>query len=110
MTRCCLFSRGLIFPPGNTWHNQRGGNNLLTLLILKVVQSQKRIGLDWYRGTADSVRQNLYLLERYRPRHILVLSGDHIYRMDYSLFLQYHIEKDADLTVSLLEVSKDFSQ
>lgn len=73
--------------------------------FLKVVPPQQRTGTDWYRGTADSIRQNLYLIERYRPDHVLVLSGDHIYKMDYSLFLQYHEEKESDITISLLEVS-----
>ena len=72
--------------------------------FLKLVPPQQRIGLDWYRGTADSIRQNLYLIKQSKPSHILVLSGDHIYKMDYSLFLKYHIEKNADVTISLLEV------
>jgi glucose-1-phosphate adenylyltransferase len=72
--------------------------------FLKIVPPQMRTGLDWYRGTADSIRQNMYLIERTRPRHILILSGDHIYKMDYSLFVRYHEEKDADLSISLLEV------
>jgi glucose-1-phosphate adenylyltransferase len=77
--------------------------------FLKIVPPQQRTGLDWYRGTADSIRQNLYLIERYRPRHILILSGDHIYKMDYSLFLQYHNDKEADLTISLLEVGTEMA-
>jgi glucose-1-phosphate adenylyltransferase len=77
--------------------------------FLKIVPPQQRIGLDWYRGTADSVRQNLYLIERYKPQHVLILSGDHIYKMDYSLFVGYHEEKHADLTVSLLEVDKNLA-
>jgi glucose-1-phosphate adenylyltransferase len=84
-----------------------GGWNIFSTKIghfLKTVPPQQRIGLDWYRGTADSIRQNLYLLERYRPENILVLSGDHIYKMDYSLFIQYHKQKNADVTLSLLEV------
>ncbi|MGE5311033.1 MAG: sugar phosphate nucleotidyltransferase, partial [Nitrospirota bacterium] len=71
--------------------------------FLKMVPPQQRLGLDWYRGTADSIRQNIYLLERARPRHVLVLSGDHIYKMDYSLFVRYHEEKGADVTISLME-------
>ncbi|MCG2777852.1 MAG: glucose-1-phosphate adenylyltransferase, partial [Desulfobacterales bacterium] len=70
--------------------------------FLKVVPPQQRIGLDWYRGTADSIRQNLYLIERYKPSYVLILSGDHIYKMDYRLFLNYHEEKAADITISLL--------
>ena len=75
--------------------------------FLKVVPPQQRIGLDWYRGTADSIRQNLYLIERYKPSHVLILSGDHIYKMDYRLFFNYHEEKEADVTISLLEADKN---
>jgi glucose-1-phosphate adenylyltransferase len=78
--------------------------------FLKIVPPQQRTGLDWYKGTADSIRQNLYLIERYRPSNILILSGDHIYKMDYGLFLGYHKEKGADLTISLLEVNKDLAR
>ena len=72
--------------------------------FLKIVPPQQRTGTDWYRGTADSIRQNLYLVERYLPDYVLILSGDHIYKMDYKRFLQYHEEKDADITISLIEV------
>lgn len=75
--------------------------------FLKIVPPQQRTGMDWYRGTADSIRQNLYLIERYRPDYVLILSGDHIYKMNYKRFLQYHEEKGADITISLVEVSID---
>lgn len=78
--------------------------------FLKLVPPQQRTGLDWYRGTADSIRQNLYLIDRYRPRNMLILSGDHIYKMDYSRFLEYHLEKNADITIALLEVPTDQSR
>ncbi|MDY6951058.1 MAG: glucose-1-phosphate adenylyltransferase [Thermodesulfobacteriota bacterium] len=71
---------------------------------LKVVHPQMRTGDQWYRGTADSVRQNLYLIEREAPEHILVLSGDHVYKMDYARLMNYHREKDADITISVIEV------
>ena len=71
--------------------------------FLKIVPPQQRSGMDWYRGTADSIRQNIYLIERYNPDNVLVLSGDHIFKMDYAHFLEYHQEKGADLTISLLE-------
>lgn len=77
--------------------------------FLRIVPPQQRIGLDWYRGTADSIRQNLYLIERYRPSHVLILSGDHIYKMDYSLFASYHQEREADVTISLLEVGTELA-
>ena len=72
--------------------------------FLNIVPPQQRVSSDWYLGTADSIRQNLYLLERYNPKNVLILSGDHIYKMDYSLFLQDHQEREADLTIALLEV------
>ncbi len=71
---------------------------------MKIVPPQMRVGEDWYRGTADSVRQNLYLIERETPRYLLVLSGDHVYKMDYTRFRAYHEEKGADITVSVIEV------
>jgi glucose-1-phosphate adenylyltransferase len=71
---------------------------------LKVVPPQMRTGEQWYQGTADSVRQNLYLVERAAPQYVLVLSGDHVYKMDYSRLTAYHQEKDADITVSVIEV------
>ncbi len=77
--------------------------------FLKLVPPQQRVGLDWYRGTADSIRQNLYLIERFEPDNVVILSGDHIYKMDYGQFLDYHVEKDADLTISLLEVGVDLA-
>jgi glucose-1-phosphate adenylyltransferase len=54
----------------------------------------------WYRGTADSIYQNLKLLDEERPRHVLILSGDHVYKMDYLAMLDFHLAKGADLTVA----------
>ncbi len=71
---------------------------------MRVVAPQQRLGEQWYMGTADSVRQNIYLIEREAPAHILILSGDHVYKMDYASFRRYHEEKNADITISLLEV------
>jgi len=71
---------------------------------LKVVHPQMRTGDQWYQGTADSVRQNLYLIQRESPEHVLILSGDHVYKMDYSRLKAYHQEKDADITVSVIEI------
>ncbi len=71
---------------------------------LKVVHPQMRTGDQWYQGTADSVRQNLYLIRRESPEHVLILSGDHVYKMDYGRLKAYHQEKDADITVSVIEI------
>ncbi len=68
------------------------------------VPPQMRTGERWYSGTADSVYQNLYLLERSGARWVLVLSGDHIYRMDYAAMLKFHLQQDAGLTVGCMDV------
>jgi glucose-1-phosphate adenylyltransferase len=65
---------------------------------------QMRVGEDWYKGTADAVYQNLYHLEELDAEYILILSGDHIYKMDYGHFIRYHQKKRADLTISAIEV------
>ncbi|HNQ45716.1 MAG TPA: glucose-1-phosphate adenylyltransferase [Syntrophorhabdus sp.] len=65
---------------------------------------QMRVGEDWYKGTADAVYQNLYHLEEWDAEYILILSGDHIYKMDYGHFIRYHQKKKADLTISAIEV------
>ena len=54
---------------------------------------------DWYKGTADAVYQNIPFLERYVPRHVLIISGDHVYLMDYRRVLEFHLRRDADLTI-----------
>ncbi|MDD3049311.1 MAG: glucose-1-phosphate adenylyltransferase [Bacilli bacterium] len=60
--------------------------------------------LDVYRGTADAITQNIDFLDQYDPEYVLVLSGDHIYKMDYAKMLAYHKEKDADVTIAVLPV------
>ncbi len=69
------------------------------------VPPQQRVSEDWYRGTADAVFQNLYLIQRENPDHLFVLSGDHIYKMDYSEMLAYHLEAKADATMGIIEVA-----
>lgn len=59
---------------------------------------------DWYKGTADAIYQNLWYIKRYKPKDVLLLSGDHIYKMDYWKMLSYHEEKNADLTIATMEV------
>ncbi|PLR84458.1 glucose-1-phosphate adenylyltransferase [Bacillus canaveralius] len=58
----------------------------------------------WYTGTASAIYQNLNYLVQYDPEYVLILSGDHIYKMDYEQMLQYHVEKGADVTISVIEV------
>ncbi len=72
--------------------------------FVEVIPAQQQIGEQWYRGTADAVYQNLDLLLSHRPKHVLVLAGDHIYKMDYGPMIAYHVEKGADITVGVVEV------
>lgn len=65
---------------------------------------QHRRGADWYRGTANAIYQNFHFIDRYEPEYVLILSGDHIYKMDYSKMLDFHKEKRADCTISAIEV------
>ncbi|MCK6603052.1 MAG: glucose-1-phosphate adenylyltransferase [Bacteroidetes bacterium] len=71
---------------------------------LRIVPPQMRVSSDWYRGTADSVRQNLDLLEHAQAEHFLILSGDHIYKMNYDQFREFHLESDAGISLSAIEV------
>jgi glucose-1-phosphate adenylyltransferase len=68
------------------------------------VPPQMRTGESWYRGTADAIYQNLYMLERSGAEYVLILSGDHVYRMDYAAMLQHHHDSGAELTVACLTV------
>ena len=72
--------------------------------FVEILPPQKRVGENWYLGTADAVYQNLYSLERERPRWVIVLSGDHIYKMDYGKMLDVHIARGAVLTVGAIEI------
>ena len=65
---------------------------------------QRTVEETWYQGTADAVFQNLDILRRHDAKYVLILGGDHIYKMDYSKLLAEHIEKGADMTVACLEI------
>jgi glucose-1-phosphate adenylyltransferase len=73
--------------------------------FVNIIPPQQRIDEHWYQGTADAVYQNIYTLESAQSDYVLVLAGDHIYKMNYRRMLDYHIEKAADLTISALPVS-----
>jgi glucose-1-phosphate adenylyltransferase len=75
--------------------------------FIEIASAQQRNGNDWYRGTADAVYQNLYTIERERFDDALILSGDHIYKMDYAEMLEYHRAKGADATVAVIEVPRE---
>ena len=72
--------------------------------FIDVVPPQQRIDEHWYQGTADAVYQNIYAIEKERPEYVVILAGDHIYKMDYSQLVGFHIERGADLTVAALPV------
>ena len=72
--------------------------------FIEVLHPQKRVGEHWYQGTADAVYQNLYSIERETPRTLIVLSGDHVYKMDYARMLRYHLDHGAGATVAAIEV------
>ncbi len=65
---------------------------------------QKASGSDWYKGTANAIYQNINFIERYQPGYVVILSGDHIYKMDYSKMLDFHKAKGADCTIAVMEV------
>ncbi|MBR3755274.1 MAG: glucose-1-phosphate adenylyltransferase [Clostridia bacterium] len=64
-------------------------------------------GSEWYKGTANAIYQNINFIDRYDPEYVCILSGDHIYKMDYAKMLAYHKEKNADCTIAMLEVPWD---
>jgi glucose-1-phosphate adenylyltransferase len=71
---------------------------------IEVLPPQQRIDEHWYQGTADAIYQNIYTIEKADPRYVLILAGDHIYKMDYGDMIRQHIAHDADLTVGCIPV------
>ena len=84
---------------GSAWDldRVRGGVHILS-------PYQQIKGTQWYKGTANAIYQNINFIDRYNPEYVAVLSGDHIYKMDYSKMLAYHKEKNAACTIAMLEV------
>jgi glucose-1-phosphate adenylyltransferase len=75
--------------------------------FIEILSPQKRVGEHWYLGTADAVYQNLYSILRENPRHLIVLGGDHVYKMDYSRMLRQHRERKAAATMAAIEVGSE---
>jgi glucose-1-phosphate adenylyltransferase len=75
--------------------------------FMEILPASQRTGEDWYTGTADAIYQNLDIINAHDPEYVLILSGDHIYKMDYGNMLAFHVERQADLTVACLEVPID---
>ncbi len=84
---------------GRPWDLDRLDGGLFTL-----PPYQKSSGSDWYTGTANAIYQNINFIERYDPEHVLILSGDHIYKMDYTKMLAHHEKMGADCTIAVIEV------
>jgi len=82
------------------WTYRRAGNRE----FIEILPASQRVSDDWYLGTADAVFQNLDIIRTHSPRLVLILSGDHVYKMDYGSFLAFHADKGADMTVSCVEV------
>jgi glucose-1-phosphate adenylyltransferase len=90
-------------------HIQRGWSYLRGEMgeFVEIIPAQQQTGAHWYRGTADSVYQNLDFLRSHRPTHVLILAGDHIYKMDYGPMIAYHEQCEADITVGVVDVPID---
>lgn len=90
-------------------HLQRGWNFLRGEFgeFIEIIPAQQQLGEDWYRGTADALYQNLSIMKLHHPRLVLVLAGDHIYKMDYGPMLAAHVESRADITVGVVEVPRE---
>jgi len=75
--------------------------------FVEILPAQQRIETSWYAGTADAVYQNLDIIRGHRPTYVLILAGDHIYKMDYGAMIAHHVARQADLTVGCIEVPLD---
>ncbi|MEM6818528.1 MAG: glucose-1-phosphate adenylyltransferase [Pseudomonadota bacterium] len=82
------------------WTNRYSGEQE----FVEILPASQRVGGEWYRGTADAVYQNLDIIRTHSPRFVLILAGDHVYKMDYGPLLAAHTEAQADMTVCCLEV------
>jgi glucose-1-phosphate adenylyltransferase len=93
-------------------HIQLGWNILSAPLgeFIEAVPAQQRIDEHWYQGTADAIFQNIYTLQVERPDLVLILSGDHIYKMDYRKMIAFHLERAADLTVAAIRMDRNHSR
>ncbi len=93
-------------------HSQRGWSYLRGEMgeFIELIPAQQQIGEFWFRGTADSVYQNLDFIRSHNPTHVLILAGDHIYKMDYGPMIAYHEQSDADITVGVVDVPIERAQ
>lgn len=90
----------------------RTGWNILSPELdeyIEILPAQQRVGETWYLGTADAIYQNLNTMEIEQPDEVLILSGDHIYKMNYSSMIGFHRQEEADLTIGVVEVDRSLS-
>jgi glucose-1-phosphate adenylyltransferase len=73
---------------------------------IDVIPAQQRTGDYWYRGTADAIYQNIYSIEQERPEHVLILAGDHVYKMNYAEMVAFHNDNQAEVTVGVIEMDR----
>jgi glucose-1-phosphate adenylyltransferase len=85
---------------GWSWFQAGAGNRE----FVEILPASQRVGGEWYRGTADAIYQNLDIIRTHDPRFVLILSGDHIYKMDYGQLLAAHAENEADMTICCIEM------
>jgi len=90
-------------------HIQKGWGHLRGEFgeFVELLPAQQRIEASWYAGTADSIYQNLDIIRSHSPDHVLILAGDHIYKMDYGAMLAAHVENEADVTVGCISTEKE---
>ena len=72
--------------------------------FIQIAPAQQQIGERWYRGTADAVYQNLTFIDEHSPEFVLILAGDHVYKMDYGPMIAFHVQREADVTVGVVQV------
>ena len=89
-------------------HTRAGWSPLMGLgEFIEVLPPQMRVSQQWYQGTADAVYQNIYSIGSERSKYVFILSGDHIYKMNYAKMLQQHIDSGADVTVATIEIAAE---
>src|SRR5436305_9773704 len=93
-------------------HIREGWGNVVATEMgefIEILPPMKRVSDNWYMGTADAVYQNIYSIGSEEPKHVLILSGDHIYKMNYGLMLRHHNDADADVTLATILIEPEES-
>ena len=85
---------------GSSWPRELGE-------FIEILPPMKRVSENWYQGTADAVYQNIYSIGSEQPKYVLILSGDHIYKMNYDRMLQQHVDSGADVTLATILIDPE---